>query len=93
MRIPGPKAIGFMVVRGFGQFLSITGMVGITLVIGPLDLVIGTWDFDLVADSKGITFLVCFGFCVVGGALEFFASEVLKGIDEKRLLEGLAAKK
>jgi hypothetical protein len=89
MKIPGPKAIGFMVLRGFGQFLLVTGMVGITLVIGPLDLVIGKLDFDLLADSKGITFLACLGFCVAGGVLDFFANEALKAIDEKRLLKEL----
>ena len=89
MKIPGPKAIGFMVLRGFGQFLLVTGMVGITLVIGPLDLVIGKLDFDLLADSKGITFLACLGFCVAGGVLDFFANEALKAIDEKRLMKEL----
>jgi hypothetical protein len=89
MKIPGPKAIAFMVVRGFGQFLLVTGMVGITLVIGPLDLVIGKLDVDLLADSKGITFLACLGFCVAGGVLDFFANEVLKAIDEKRLMKEL----
>jgi hypothetical protein len=89
MKIPGPKAIAFMVLRGFGQFLSITGMVGITLVIGPLDLVIGKLNFDLLADSKGITFLACLGFCVAGGVLDFFANEALKAIDERRLIKEL----
>jgi|APFre7841882654_1041346.scaffolds.fasta_scaffold98769_1 hypothetical protein len=89
MKIPGPKAIAFMVLRGFGQFLSVTGMVGITLVIGPLDLVIGKLNFDLLADSKGITFLACLGFCVAGGVLDFFANEALKAIDEKRLIKEL----
>jgi hypothetical protein len=89
MKIPGPKAIAFMVVRGFGQFLLVTGMVGITLVIGPLDLVIGKLDFDLLTDSKGITFLACLAFCVAGGVLDFVANEVLKAIDEKRLMKEL----
>jgi len=89
MKIPGPKAIGFMVLRGFGQFLLVTGMVGITLVIGPLDAVIGDLDFDLLAESKGITFLACFGFCLAGGVLDFFANEALKSIDEKRLITEL----
>lgn len=93
MRIPGLKAIAFMVLRGFGQFFLVTGMVGITLVIGPLDVVIGELDLDLLADSKGITFLACFGFCLAGGVLDFFANEALKSIDEKRLLQELTAKK
>jgi hypothetical protein len=80
--IPGKKAIGFMVLRGFGLFLSVSGMVGMTLVIGPLDLVIGKLDFDLLADSKGITFLACLGFCVAGGVLDFVANLGLKKIEE-----------
>jgi len=82
-----------MVVRGFGQFLLVTGMVGITFVIGPLNHIIGKWQLDLTADSKGITFLACLGFCIAGGVLDFFANEALKAIDEKKLLEALAAKK
>jgi uncharacterized membrane protein len=93
MKIPGPKAIAFMVLRGFGQFFLVTGMVGITFVIGPLNHIIGKWQLDLTADSKGITFLVCLGFCVAGGALDFFANEALKAIDEKKLKEALAAEK
>jgi hypothetical protein len=93
MKIPGPKAIAFMVLRGFGQFFLVTGMVGITFVIGPLNHIIGKWQLDLTADNKGITFLVCLGFCILGGALDFFANEALKAIDEKRLLQELTAKK
>jgi len=93
MRIPGPKAIALMVVRGFGQFFTVTGMVGITFVIGPLNHIIGKWQLDLTADNKGITFLVCLGFCILGGALDFFAGEALKAIDEKKLMEALSAKK
>ncbi len=81
--IPGKKAIGFMVVRGFGMFLSVTGMVGIALIIGPLERIVVGLEFTPVFDSKAYAFLLCLGICVVGGALDFVANLGLKSIEEK----------
>ena len=80
--IPGKKAIGFMVVRGFGLFLSVSGMAGITLVLGPLDRVIKGLTFTPIFDSKGLAFLFCLLMAIVGGALDFFANLGLKKIEE-----------
>jgi hypothetical protein len=80
--IPGKKAIGFMVVRGFGLFLSVSGMAGIALVLGPLDRVIEIKDMTLIFDSKGLAFLFCLLMAIVGGALDFLANLGLKKIEE-----------
>lgn len=80
--IPSKKAIGFMVLRGFGMFLSVTGMAGITLVLGPLDRILIGLEFTPIFESKGLAFLFCFLSCVVGGALDFFANLGLKNIEE-----------
>ena len=80
--MPGGKAIGFMVIRGFGMFLSVSGMVGITLVLGPLNSIIKDLTFTPVFDSKAYAFLFCFLMTVVGGALDFLANMGLKKVEE-----------
>jgi len=80
--IPSGKEIGFMVVRGFGLFLSVSGMAGITLVLGPLNSIIKDLTFTPIFDSKGYAFLFCLLMAVVGGALDFFANLGLKRIEE-----------
>jgi len=80
--IPSGKAIGFMVIRGFGLFLSVSGMVGITLVLGPLNSVIKDLTFTPIFESKGYVFLFCFLMAVAGGALDFAANLGLKKIEE-----------
>jgi hypothetical protein len=80
--IPGGKAIGFMVVRGFGLFLSVSGMAGIALILGPLNSVIKDLTFTLVFESKVYAFLLCLAMAVVGGALDFVGNLGLKKIEE-----------
>jgi len=80
--IPSWKAIGFMVVRGFGMFLSVSGMAGITLVLGPLNSVIRDLTFTPIFESKAYAFLLCLAMAVVGGALDFVANLGLKAIEE-----------
>ena len=80
--VPGWKAIGFMVIRGFGLFLSVSGMAGIALVLGPLNSVIRDLTFTPVFESKAYAFLLCLLMAVVGGALDFVANLGLKAIEE-----------
>ena len=80
--IPSGKEIGFMVVRGFGLFLSVSGMAGIALVLGPLNSIIKDLTFTPIFDSKGYAFLFCLLMAVVGGALDFVANLGLKRIEE-----------
>ena len=80
--IPSGKAIGFMVVKGFGLFLSVSGMAGIALILGPLNSVIKDLTFTLVFESKVYAFLLCLAMAVVGGALDFFGNLGLKKIEE-----------
>ncbi len=80
--IPGWKAIGFMVIRGFGLFLSVSGMAGIALILGPLNSVIKDLTFNLVFESKVYAFLLCLAMAVVGGALDFVGNLGLKRVEE-----------
>ena len=81
--VPGGKEIGFMVIRGFGLFLSVSGMVGMALILGPLNHIIQDIEFTLVFGSKLPAFFSCFGLAVVGGALDFVANLGLKGLGNK----------
>ena len=80
--IPSGKAIGFMVIRGFGLFFSVAGMTGIALVLGPLNHILQDLTFTPVFDSKVYAFLLCLLMAVVGGALDFAANLGLKRIGE-----------
>ena len=80
--IPGWKAIGFMVIRGFGLFLSVSGMAGIALVLGPLNSVVRGLTFTPVFESKAYAFLLCLLMAIVGGALDFVGNLGLKAIEE-----------
>ena len=84
--IPSKKEIGFMVIEGFGLFLTVTGMVGITFILGPLNHVIKDLEFTLIFDNSASAFFLCFGFCVLGGALDFVAKSALKSIEKKKAL-------
>jgi len=85
-KIPGKKEIGFMVIEGFGLFLTVTGMVGIGLVLGPLDHIIEDLEYTIVFDNTVSAFFLCFGFCVIGGALDFVAKSALKSIEKQKAL-------
>jgi len=82
--VPGKNEIGLMVLRGFGLFLTVSGMVGITLVAGPLNHVLTDLTFTPVFDSKVYAFLLCLLMAVVGGAIDFFTNEGLKAIERRR---------
>ncbi len=80
--VPGGKEIGFMVLRGSGLFLSVSGMVGMTLILGPLNHILQDLEFTLVFGSKPPAFLACLGLAVAGGAMDFFANRGLKALEK-----------
>ena len=80
--MPSGKEIAWMVVRGFGMFLSVSGMVGMALILGPLNHIMLDLDFGLVFGSKPPAFFSCMGLAVLGGALDFFANRGLKSLEK-----------
>jgi hypothetical protein len=82
--VPGKKAIGLMVLRGFGLFLTVSGMAGIALVVGPLNHVVTDLTFTPVFESKVYAFLLCLLMAVIGGAIDFLTNEGLKAIERQR---------
>ncbi len=84
--VPSGKEVGLMVVRGFGMFLSVSGMAGMALILGPLNHILQDMEFTLVFGSKPPAFFSCLGLAVVGGALDYFANIGLKAIDRQKML-------
>jgi len=85
--IPSKKAIGLMVLRGFGLFLTISGMVGMTLILGPLNHILALpegMEYTLVFGSKPPAFFSCMGLAVIGGAIDFLTNEGLKSLERQR---------
>jgi len=68
------RVILFMVVRGFGMFLTVTGMAGIALATGPLDKIIG---FEFTGNTL-YAFVLSFLLTVVGGAIQFVGDAFIK---------------
>jgi len=85
-KIPGKKEIAFMVIEGFGLFLTVTGMVGIGLVLGPLNHIIEGLEYTIVFDNTISAFFLCIGFCVAGGILDFVSKSALKSIEKQKAL-------
>ncbi len=82
--VPGGREVGLMVVRGFGLFLSVSGMVGMALILGPLNHILQDLEFTLVFGSKPPAFFSALGLAVAGGALDYFANLGLKAIERKK---------
>jgi len=71
------RVILFMVVKGFGMFLSVTGMVGIAFVAGPLNRILGIKIVTIFGNIL-LDFLLCFLLTVIGGAIEFVGDAFIK---------------
>ena len=72
-QVKDKRIIGFMVLKGFGTFFIVTGLVGLSLLLGPLNLII-KFEYTTIFGNMVFDVILCLLFCVFGGALEFFAS-------------------
>ncbi len=71
------RVIGLMVVRGFGMFLLVTGMIGIAIILGPLNSLLGI-EYHKLFGSALLDLLLCFLLTVVGGAIEYVGDAFIK---------------
>jgi hypothetical protein len=78
-----PKAILGMVVKGFGLFLTVTGMVGLSLILGPLNEIL-KFEFTPIFGSNAYAALLCFLFTVVGGTLDFLGVGIVTYFLQKK---------
>nr|MDO8081189.1 hypothetical protein [Candidatus Freyarchaeota archaeon] len=71
------RIIGLMVVRGFGMFLLVAGMIGIAIIAGPLNHILGI-EYCKIFGNRLLDFLLSFLLTVAGGAIEFVADAFIK---------------
>lgn len=81
LSIPSGKEIGFMALQGFGMFFTITGMAGISLILGPLNQIV-RFDFTTLFGNVLYDFLFCILLCVIGGAISFISDALIKSIEK-----------
>ena len=76
-QVQDKRIIGFMILKGFGTFVIVTGLIGLSFLLGPLNLII-KFEFTPMFGSIIYSAVFCFLLCVIGGALEFFADAYIK---------------
>jgi len=81
-QVQDKRIIAFMVLKGFGTFVIVTGLIGLSFLLGPLNL-IAKFEFTPMFGSVLFSSLFCLVLCVIGGALEFFADAYIKYLSSK----------
>ncbi len=76
-QVQDKRIIVFMVLKGFGTFVIVTGMIGISLILGPLNPIV-KFEFAPMFGNVLYSSVVCLLLCVIGGSMEFFADSYIK---------------
>jgi hypothetical protein len=86
-QVQDKRIIAFMVLKGFGTFVIVTGLIGLSFLLGPLNLIV-KFEFTPMFGSVIYSAVFCLILCVIGGALEFFADAYIKFLsrEKKRLI-------
>ena len=82
-QVEDKRIIAFMVLKGFGTFVIVTGLIGLSFLLGPLNLII-KFEFTPMFGSIVYSAIVCLVLCVIGGALEFFADAYIKYLSSEQ---------
>jgi hypothetical protein len=82
-QVEDKRIIAFMVLKGFGTFVIVTGLIGLSFLLGPLNLII-KFEFTPLFGSIVYSAIVCLVLCVIGGALEFFADAYIKYLSSEQ---------
>jgi hypothetical protein len=76
-QVQDKRIIAFMVLKGFGTFVIVTGLIGLAFILGPLNLIV-KFEFTPMFGSIVYSAIFCLVLCVIGGFLEFFADAYIK---------------
>ena len=76
-QVKDKRVIAFMILKGFGTFLIVTGLIGLSFILGPLNIII-KFEFTTIFGNTIYDFLFCFLLCFVGGAIEFLSDGFIK---------------
>jgi hypothetical protein len=82
-QVQDKRIIAFMVLKGFGTFVIVTGLIGLSFILGPLNLIV---KFEFIPMFGNIIYstVFCLVLCIIGGALEFFADAYIKYLSSEK---------
>jgi len=83
-QVKDKRIIGFMVLKGFGTFFIVTGLIGLSFILGPLNLII-KFEFTTIFGNTLFDVILCILFCVIGGSLEFLADAFIKYLSSNKI--------
>ena len=82
-QVQDKRIIAFMVLKGFGTFVIVTGLIGLSFILGPLNLIV-KFEFTPMFDSIVYSTIFCLVLCAIGGTLEFFADAYIKFLSSRK---------
>jgi hypothetical protein len=82
-QVQDKRVIAFMVLKGFGTFVIVTGLIGLSFILGPLNLIV-KFEFTPMFGNIIYSTIFCLVLCVIGGALEFFADAYIKYLSQEK---------
>jgi hypothetical protein len=82
-QVQDKRVIAFMVLKGFGTFVIVTGLIGLSFILGPLNLIV-KFEFTPMFGNIIYSTVFCLVLCVIGGALEFFADAYIKYLSKEK---------
>jgi hypothetical protein len=82
-QVQDKRIIAFMVLKGFGTFVIVTGLIGISFLLGPLNLIVN-YKFTPIFGSIVLSTIFCLILCVIGGVLEFFSDAYIKYLSNQQ---------
>jgi hypothetical protein len=82
-QVQDKRIIAFMVLKGFGTFIIVTGLIGLSFILGPLNLIV-KFEFTPMFGNIIYSTVFCLVLCVIGGALEFFADAYIKYLSSEK---------
>jgi hypothetical protein len=82
-QVQDKRIIAFMVLKGFGTFVIVTGLIGLSFILGPLNLIV-KFEFTPMFGNIIYSTVFCLMLCVIGGALEFFADAYIKYLSSEK---------
>ena len=82
-QVQDKRVIAFMVLKGFGTFIIVTGLIGLSFILGPLNLIV-KFEFTVMFGSVIYSTIFCLLLCVIGGSLEFLADAYIKYLSREK---------
>jgi len=82
-QVKDKRIIAFMVLKGFATFFTVTGLIGLSFILGPLNLII-KFEYTTIFGNMVFDVILCILFCVFGGVLEFFSDSFIKYLSNEK---------